>query len=97
MQYTERIALVDKRPSTLGAEECHLLVTSRKEHDIELVLSDLAHNEDIVPLQSDLVSDDIRRYINTKVREGDGLKRWRSHPDILDEIETRLMEKANGM
>jgi hypothetical protein len=75
----------------------HLLVTSRPEQDIKLELSDLAHNEDIVPIQSDLISDDIRGYIRTRVREGDDLKRWRSHPDVQDEIETRLMQKANGM
>jgi len=72
-------------------------VTSRLEQDITSGLSDLAYNEDIMPIQSDLISADIRRYIRTRVREGDGLKRWRSYPDVQDEIETRLTEKANGM
>jgi Cdc6-like AAA superfamily ATPase len=76
----------------------HLLVTSRPEHDIELVLRNLAQSEeDIVPLQSNVVHDDIRSYIHTRVKEGNGLKRWQSQPDVLDEIETQLMEKANGM
>ncbi|RYP75133.1 hypothetical protein DL771_002594 [Monosporascus sp. 5C6A] len=74
----------------------HLLVTSRPEQDIKLGLSDLAHNN-TVPIQSGLIGDDIRGYIRARVREGDDLKRWRSHPDIQDEIETRLMQKANGM
>jgi Cdc6-like AAA superfamily ATPase len=82
----------------LGQRDVHLLVTSRPEHDIELVLSKLAHQkEDIVPIQNDLVSNDIRKYIQTRVRTGDGLKRWKSRPDVLDKIETQLIEKANGM
>jgi hypothetical protein len=75
-----------------------LLMTSRPEHDIELVLRNLAQSEeDIVPLQSNVVDNDIRSYVHTRVREGNGLKRWQSQPDVLNEIETQLMEKANGM
>lgn len=81
----------------LDQRNVHLLVTSRPEQDIESVLSDIARKDDIVSIQSDLISDDIRRYIHAEVREGNRLKRWQSHPDILDEIETRLMEKADGM
>jgi hypothetical protein len=76
----------------------HLLVTSRPEHDIELVLRKLAENEeDIVPIQSDLIGDDIRSYIDTRVRTGDGLERWQSRPDVLNEIQSVLTEKAQGM
>jgi Cdc6-like AAA superfamily ATPase len=76
----------------------HLLVTSRPEHDIEQVLREVAQSDrDIVPLQSDLIEDDIRSYVYTRVRTGDGLKRWRSRPDVLDEIQRVLMEKAQGM
>jgi Cdc6-like AAA superfamily ATPase len=75
-----------------------LLVTSRPEHDIELVFRNQAQSkEDIVPLRSDLIHGDIRSYVHTRVREGDGLKRWQSQPDVLNDIETQLMEKANGM
>jgi Cdc6-like AAA superfamily ATPase len=76
----------------------HLLVTSRPEHDIELVLRNLAQSEeDIVPIQSDLINDDIRSYVRTRIRERDELIRWRSRPDVLDEIEGVLMKKAQGM
>jgi Cdc6-like AAA superfamily ATPase len=82
----------------LGQGNVHLLVTSRPEHDIELVLRNLAEREeDIVPLQSNVVDDDIRSYVHTRVRQGNGLKRWQSQPDVLDEIETQLMKKAKGM
>jgi hypothetical protein len=75
----------------------HLLVTSRQEEDIESALSKWAGIEDMMPIQSDLVTDDIRAYVRARVKEDDGLKRWRSSPDVQEEIETRLMEKACGM
>jgi mRNA degradation ribonuclease J1/J2 len=74
----------------------HLLVTSRPEHDIQSTISEFAHNDDKVPIQGDLITEDIRAYVRTKVRQ-DGLKRWQSQPEVQDEIESRLMEKADGM
>jgi hypothetical protein len=82
----------------LQQRNIHLLVTSRPEHDIELVLRKLAQSdEDIVLIQSDLIKDDIRSYVHTRVKTSDGLKRWRSRTDVLDEIQRVLMEKAQGM
>jgi len=75
----------------------HLLMTSRPEQDIESGIMEFAHNDDIMPIQSSLISDDIRAYIRTRVREDNGLKRWRLQPGIQNEIETWLMEKADGM
>ncbi|KAI9772611.1 MAG: hypothetical protein M1839_002424 [Geoglossum umbratile] len=75
----------------------HLLVTSRPERDIKSEVSELAHDDDIVPLQSDLVAHDIREYVHTRVRRGNGLKRWRSQPEVQDEIETRLIKQADGI
>jgi hypothetical protein len=94
---TEGLLLWIRDLLNVGQRNSHLLVTSRPEQDIKSGLSGLAYDEDIVPIQSDLISDDIRRYIHTRVREGDDLKRWRDRPDIQDEIETRLIQKANGM
>ena len=75
----------------------HLLVTSRPEQDIEVGIMEFAHNDDIVPIQSSLITDDISAYVRTRVRDDNGLKRWRSQPEVQNEIETRLMEKADGM
>jgi hypothetical protein len=50
-----------------------------------------------MPIQSDLIEDDIRSYVHTRVRTGDRLRRWRSRTDVLDEIQRVLMEKAQGM
>ncbi|GKT92457.1 ankyrin repeat protein [Colletotrichum tofieldiae] len=73
----------------------HLLVTSRPEHDIKSALERFINNQ--IPLQSDLVTDDIRAYVHGTVRQHEGFKRWRTREEILDEIEGHLMEKANGM
>jgi NACHT domain len=75
----------------------HLLVTSRREQDIESEIMEFAHIDDLVAIQSSLVTNDIRTYVRTRVREDNGLKRWRSQPEVQNEIETRLTEKADGM
>ena len=75
----------------------HLLVTSRPVQDIESKIMEFAHIDDVVPIQSSLITNDIRAYVRTRVREDNGLKRWRSQPEVQNEIETRLMEKADGM
>jgi Cdc6-like AAA superfamily ATPase len=76
----------------------HLLVTSRPEPDISSGLSEIAPEwEAVVPIQSDLVKDDVETYVRAKVRYGDGLKRWRYRPDVQDKIESCLITKANGM
>ena len=75
----------------------HLIATSRPEHDIQSTLSEIIGEEHRIPIQSDLTRDDINAYIHTRVREGDGLKRWRKHPDVQEEIEAALFQKADGM
>jgi DNA replication protein DnaC len=75
----------------------HIIVTSRPEQDIQFDIMKFANTDNIIRIQSSLISDDIRAYIRTRVREDSGFERWRSRPEILDEIETRLMEKAGGM
>ena len=54
----------------------HLLITSRPEQDIKYEVSKWANDNDIVPIHSDLITNDIRAYIRARVREGNGLKRW---------------------
>lgn len=76
----------------------HLLLTSRPEQDIKSRIREFADKDKVVLIQSSAVSDDIRAYISTRVkREDSRLKRWQSRPAVQDEIEIRLMEKADGM
>ncbi|KAI0197576.1 hypothetical protein F4808DRAFT_463616 [Astrocystis sublimbata] len=86
--------LQDIRKRELGI---HLLVTSRLEADIESAIEAIARVENIVSLQSGQVGSDIDLYVKTRVRDGAGLKRWKSNPDVQSEIEFTLVQKADGM
>jgi hypothetical protein len=81
----------------LKQRNVHLLVTSRPEQDIQSKLSDIVSKENVIALQSDLITSDINKYIHARVRKGNSLKRWREQPEVQDEIEGVLMQKANGM
>lgn len=81
-----------------GQKNVHLLVTSRPEYDISECLSSLAPSDDgIVPIQKNLIQQDIDSYIRVQLKEGSGLKRWRRYRSVQDEIEAVLVEKARGM
>jgi len=75
----------------------HLLTTSRPEQDIMSGLNKFIYDGSTVPIQSDLITNDIRAYVRKRVREDEGFKRWQDRSDVQDEMETRLMEKADGM
>jgi Cdc6-like AAA superfamily ATPase len=75
----------------------HCLVTSRPEQDIQAEMSRLTSEKDRISIQSNLVNEDISAYIYAKVREGEGLRRWRGYPDIQKEIEETLAQRAEGM
>lgn len=79
------------------AKAVRLIVTSRKETDIESALSQCASTEDIVPIQDIQVNSDIEIYVRDRLREDDGLQRWERHPDVLTKIEVEISKKAGGM
>ncbi|KAF3925411.1 Ankyrin-1 [Arthrobotrys entomopaga] len=74
----------------------HLLVTSRPESDIKSGIMDFARTENIISI-NDNITDDIGAYVRARVRNGKGFQRWRSMPEVQDEIEKSLMEKADGI
>ena len=74
----------------------HMLVTSRREKEIEDSMSTLLDDEHKVCIQSTLVKDDIRAYVRGRICEDRKLKKWQK-PDIQAEIEEVLVEKADGM
>ncbi|KAF7520534.1 hypothetical protein G7054_g12729 [Neopestalotiopsis clavispora] len=75
----------------------YVLVTSRPEQDIESAIKRYANNEQIIAIRDDLLEADIRNYVQARVREHEGLSRWRGHKEIQSQIEASLLEKANGM
>ena len=75
----------------------HILATSRREKDIEESLGSLVNDHKRVCIQSALVNDDIRTYVQKRLQSDQNLKRWRNKPEVQQEIETKLMGKADGM
>jgi hypothetical protein len=77
-------------------ESLHIIVTSRKERDIESSLESLVDTCNIMPLQSAVVDEDIRKYVRHRISVDKKLKKWRSG-EIQAEIEIALMRGAHGM
>ena len=74
-----------------------VLVTSRKEKDIEDSVLPLTKNKARVCIQSALVNADICAYVHNQLQTNRKLQRWQYKPEVRMEIENTLMEKANGM
>ncbi|RDW60559.1 hypothetical protein BP6252_11942 [Coleophoma cylindrospora] len=75
----------------------HVMVTSRKEVDIEDGLEHLLEKDNKINAQSDIVDRDIRRYVRSKVQYDNRFKKWRKYPTVQQEIEDTLANKADGM
>ncbi|KAL8807263.1 MAG: hypothetical protein Q9182_000768 [Xanthomendoza sp. 2 TL-2023] len=91
----ERDQLLDSIQKILGWPDTtsRILVTSRKEKDIEAALSPLAAEDGTINIQSSVV-DQIRVYIRSRLQSDPKLSRWQN---AHQEIENRLMQKADGM
>ncbi|KAG9758549.1 purine and uridine phosphorylase, partial [Aureobasidium melanogenum] len=74
-----------------------ILVTARREESIESALRDWTQPDKWISIQGDDVDEDIRAYITHIVQHGKELDRWQSRPDVQHQIESELVEKANGM
>lgn len=75
----------------------HLLMTSRKERDIESCLETYMDEENTICLQSKLVDEDILLYVRQKLSNDKSLVKWSKDTVIRQEIETALMRGARGM
>jgi NACHT domain len=96
----ERRELISRIEVICGAKHTNtsLLVTSRKEEDIEWRITCWLSEKDIISIQQQAVDVDIRAYIEGTLHAERGeFQRWKSQPSVLKDIETRLVEKADGM
>jgi hypothetical protein len=75
----------------------HLLMTSRKERDIESSLESYIKEEDTICLQRDVVDKDIRRYVQQRLSDDKTLVKWNKDAAVRQEIEATLMHGARGM
>ncbi|RII22710.1 hypothetical protein CUC08_Gglean013428 [Alternaria sp. MG1] len=78
-------------------DNLHLLMTSRKERDIERSLEEYIREEDAVCLQRDVVDQDIQRYVQQRLCVDKGLAKWNNNAVVRQEIEAALMGGARGM
>jgi hypothetical protein len=96
---TQRSELMDMLKTVAGwrLDNLHLLMTSRKERDIETCLESYVREEDTVCLQRDVVDQDIQQYVQQRLHVNEGLAKWNKDDAIRQEIETAIMRGACGM
>lgn len=75
----------------------HLLATSRLLEDMKSNISSWAGTNPFLSIQNSSAMKDISSYIRKRVLEDEGFRRWRSQPDVQQEIECQLMKKADGL
>jgi hypothetical protein len=80
-----------------GKSNLHILLTSRKEIMIEEALEDIVPPDDRTCLESHLVDEDIRTYVQERLTKDKSLKRWQRDPEMQGEIEKTLGRRAHGM
>lgn len=78
-------------------QNLHLLVTSRREQDIESTLEEFVDDQSRICLQSTLVDKDIQRYIRERLSTDKILQKWRKDDEVRREIEAVLRDRAHGM
>jgi Cdc6-like AAA superfamily ATPase len=76
---------------------CRILVTARREEDIETAFRHWTEPEDRISIRESDIDGDIRAYVSHTVRNSNELDRWQSRPGVQDEIESKLVERADGM
>jgi hypothetical protein len=96
---TQRQELMDVLKTVAGwqLDNMHLLMTSRKERDIESSLESYVEEEDTVCLQRDVVDRDIQRYVQQRLSDDMKLAKWNKDAAVRQEIEDALMQGARGM
>ncbi|KAH7359929.1 hypothetical protein BKA66DRAFT_562105 [Pyrenochaeta sp. MPI-SDFR-AT-0127] len=75
----------------------HLIVTSRRERDIEISLKGFIDSQNSINLQSEVVDKDIQQYIRQRLSDDRGLRKWGKDAALWQEIETALMKGSKGM
>ncbi|KAH0026008.1 ankyrin repeat protein, partial [Aureobasidium melanogenum] len=81
----------------ITSPKVHLLVTSRQESDIASVLGRTNLISQIVPVQTDIIDEDIRAYIGHRLRTSGEFERWKDRDDVQQMIQESLMSISNGM
>lgn len=78
-------------------QNLHLIVTSRRERDIERSLEGLVDLQNRICLQSEVVDKDIQQYVRQRLSDDKGLSKWGKDIALRREIESVLMKGSKGM
>jgi hypothetical protein len=80
-----------------GMTTLRVLVTSRKEVEIEEALEGIVLPDNETGLESHLVDKDIQTYVRKRLATDKSFRRWKNDEEIQGEIERTLGRKAHGM
>ncbi|KAF2970253.1 hypothetical protein GQX73_g3256 [Xylaria multiplex] len=85
----------------IGTEErfrkVSLLITSREESEIMEPIYQLEGSCALISMSNKNVRDDLKRYVHEKLTKAPAFRRWEGDDAFLEEVETILTQKANGM
>ena len=75
-----------------------LMVCQRELGDPAGALTTYRRCRELLSIQSDVITNDIRAYVQSTIRRDEELRRrWEALPDVQKEIEKTIVDKANGM
>jgi hypothetical protein len=96
---TQRAELMEMIETMVGwkVPNLHLLVTSRREHNIVSSLEGFVDPQNRICLQSEVVDKDIQRYVRQRLSDDKRLRIWEKDASMMGQIETVLMSGAKGM
>lgn len=81
----------------LSHANIQVIMTSRREMDIESSINRWMAKVNRVTIQPKHVDEDIRTYVHEKTCNDERFERWQQYPEVLREIECGISERAEGM
>jgi len=95
----DREELLDFLETALAwaSEKLNVLVTSRKLKEFDDFFGDHLQEKNRLSIQNRRVDEDICSYVHGKIHQDRRFRRWQRHPKVQEEIQTRLMERCDGM
>ena len=75
----------------------HLIMTSRRERDIESSLVEIINQKDMICLASAVVDKDIQKYVRQRLADDKCLSKWGKDAALRQEIENTLVQGSKGM
>lgn len=80
-----------------GKHNLRVLMTSRKEVQMQQALEDHVSPDNRICLESHLVNKDIRTYVKERMAKDKSFKRWQKDAEIRADIEATAGRKVHGM